>query len=135
MKTRLCAHSCAVLVLTLLAACASAGGMRAEPLDVGVLREFNGDYTTVLRATRNAVASAGLAVDSYEEVNDSTAMIVAKKGNSAWSWGELVRVVVQKSASDRVSVRVLSRRKMATNITAKGDYSNTIFSNIELALR
>jgi len=104
-------------------------------LDVGVLREFNGDYTTVLRATRNAVASAGLAVDSYEEVNDSTAMIVAKKGNSAWSWGELVRVVVQKSASDRVSVRVLSRRKMATNITAKGDYSNTIFSNIELALR
>ena len=134
MKTRLCAHSCAVLVLTLLAACASAGGMRAEPLDVGVVREFNGDYTTVLRATRNAVASAGLAVDSYDEVNDSTAMIVAKKGSSAWSWGELVRVVIQKSG-DRVAVRVLSRRKMATNVTAKGDYSDTIFSNIELALR
>src|SRR6266446_7421214 len=134
MKTRLCANNCAVLALTLLAACASAGGMRAEPLDVGVVREFNGDYTTVLRATRNAVASAGLAVDSYDEVNDSTAMIVAKKGSSAWSWGELVRVVIQKTG-DRVAVRVLSRRKMATNVTAKGDYSDTIFSNIDLALR
>ena len=128
------ARSCALVTLTFLAACASAGGMRAEPLDVGVVREFNGDYPTVLSATRNAVTSAGLAVDSYEEVNDSTAMIVAKKGTSAWSWGELVRVVVQKSASDRTTVRVLSRRRMATNVTAKGDYSDTIFSNIELAL-
>ena len=90
MITRLFAPSRGLVGLaSFLVACASAGGMRAEPLDVGVLREFNGDYTTVLRATRNAVASAGLAVDSYEEVNDSTAMIVAKKGNSAWSWGEL----------------------------------------------
>jgi|SRR5437867_157580 len=136
MTNRFFARRCVLVGLaSFLAACASAGGMRAEPLDVGVLREFNGDYTTVLRATRNAVASAGLAVDSFEEVNDSTAMIVAKKGTSAWSWGELVRVVVQKSASDRVAVRVLSRRKMATNVTAKGNYSDTIFSNIELALR
>jgi hypothetical protein len=124
-----------VALSSFLLACASAGGMREEPLDVGVVREFNGEYTTVLRATRDAVASAGLAVDSYEEVNDSTAMIVAKKGTSAWSWGELVRVVVQKSASDRVAVRVLSRRRMATNVAAKGDYSDTIFSNIALALR
>src|SRR5438128_4953078 len=80
MITRLFAPSRGLVGLaSFLVACASAGGMRAEPLDVGVLREFNGDYTTVLRATRNAVASAGLAVDSFEEVNDSTAMIVAKK--------------------------------------------------------
>ncbi|PYT54329.1 MAG: hypothetical protein DMG46_22140, partial [Acidobacteria bacterium] len=67
MITRLFAPSRGLVGLaSFLVACASAGGMRAEPLDVGVLREFNGDYTTVLRATRNAVASAGLAVDSYE---------------------------------------------------------------------
>src|SRR3989339_1498896 len=114
----------------ILTACASTGGMRVEPLDTGVLREFNGDYATVLRAARNAVTAAGLAIDSYQEVNDSTAVIVAKKEASAWSWGELVRVVVQKSTDDRVGVRVLTRRKLATNITAKGDYSETIFSNI-----
>jgi hypothetical protein len=123
------------ILLVLSTSCATAGGMREEPLDVGVVREFSGDYVTVLRATRNAVMGAGLAIDTYQDVNDSTAMIVAKKGTSAWSWGELVRVVVQRSAVDRVAVRVLSRRRMATNVTAKGDYSETIFSNIELALR
>jgi hypothetical protein len=124
-----------LILLSVATGCATAGGMREEPLDVGVLREFSGDYATVLRATRNAVMSAGLAIDSYQEINDSTAVILAKKGTSAWSWGELVRVVVQRSAGDRVAVRVLSRRRMATNVTAKGDYSETIFSNIDLALR
>src|SRR5262245_55596701 len=100
--------------------------MRVEPLDVGVVREFNSDYTTVLRATRSAITSVGLAVDSDENVNDSTAMIVAKKRISAWSWGELVRVIVQRAAEDRTTVRVLSRRRIATNLTAKGDYSATL---------
>jgi hypothetical protein len=104
-------------------------------LDTGVLREFDGEYATVLSAARNAVTAAGLTIDSYQEVNDSTAMIVAKKGISAWSWGELARVVVQKSGDNRVGVRVLTRRRVATNLTAKGDYSDAIFSNIDLALR
>jgi len=109
--------------------------MRQEALDSGVVREFAGDFPTVLKAARAAVTNAGLAVDSYEQVNDSTAVLVAKKGTSAWSWGELVRVVVQGSSNNKVSVRVLSHRKLATNITAKGDYSDTIFSNIDLALK
>jgi hypothetical protein len=118
-----------------IGACATTGGMRQEPLDAGAAREFTGDFQTVLRAARTAVTNAGLAVDSYDQVNDSTAVLVAKKGTSAWSWGELVRVVVQGSSNNHVSVRVLSHRKLATNITAKGDYSATIFSNIDLALK
>jgi hypothetical protein len=136
MPKRSVALGCALVGLALLSvACASTGGLRTEPLDAGVGREFSGDYAAVLRAAEQAVLGAGLTVDSYEEVNDSTAVIVGKKGMSAWSWGELVRVVVQKSAADRVAVRVFTRRKMATNVTAKGDYSETIFANIELALR
>jgi len=49
-------------------------------LDVGVVREFNSDYTTVLQATRSAITNVGLAIDSDENVNDSTAMIIAKNG-------------------------------------------------------
>ena len=65
-----------------ISACATTGGMRQEPLDAGVVREFTGDFQTVLRAARTAVTNAGLAVDSYDEANDSTAVIVAKKGTS-----------------------------------------------------
>lgn len=135
MMTRVVTFGFAPLAFAFLVGCASAGGMRVEPLDIGVVREFNGEYTTVLRATRSAITGAGLTIDSDENVNDSTAMIVAKKGISAFSWGELVRVIVQKSADDRTAVRVLSRRRMATNLTAKGDYSATIFESIESGLR
>ena len=121
--------------LVILAGCASTASMKQAPLDQGTQREYSGSYTTVLRAARDAVSNSGLAIDSFDEVNDSTAVIVAKKGSSAWSWGELVRVVVQKSTGDRVVVRVTSRRKLATNVTARGDYAETLFSNIALALR
>ena len=109
--------------------------MRARPLDEGVAREFTGDYATVLRAAREAVIGAGLAIDLFDEVNETTAVIVAKKGSSLFSFGELVRVVVEQSANDRVVVRVVSDRKLATNIAARCDYADTIFSNVTLALR
>jgi hypothetical protein len=119
----------------ILSSCATARGLRTESLDLGTVREFSGDYTSILRATRAAVTGAGLAIDSDEQIDASTAMIVAKKGMSRWSWGELVRVVVQKSSNDRVAVRVLSKRRMTTNVTARGDYSDVIFSNIDVTLR
>jgi hypothetical protein len=122
------------MALLLSSSCATAGGLRTESLDVGIVREFGGDYAGVLRATRAAITGAGLAIDSHDQINDTTAMIVAKKGMSAWSWGELVRVVVQELSNDRVAVRVLSKRRMATNVTAKGDYSEAIFSSIEMAV-
>jgi hypothetical protein len=119
----------------LITGCGTTSGIRSQPLDTGEEREFPGDYATVLRATRDAVVNAGLAVDSFEEPSPRTAIIVAKKGVSGWSWGELVRVVVEQRSSQCTAVRVLTRRRVATNIAAKGDYSETIFTNIDLALR
>ena len=124
-----------LLIIVGILGCASTGSMRARPLDEGVAREFTGDYATVLRAAREAVIGAGLAIDLFDEVNETTAVIVAKKGSSLFSFGELVRVVVEQSANDRVVVRVVSDRKLATNIAARGDYADTIFSNVTLALR
>jgi hypothetical protein len=119
----------------LLVACASAGGVRLESLDSGVLREFDSEYAIVLTAARNAVTGVGFTIDSDQEVDDSTAVIVARKGISGWSWGELVRIAVQQSADQRVAVRVLTRRRLATNLTAKGDWSDVIFSHMDAALR
>jgi hypothetical protein len=60
MMTRVVTFGFAPLAFALLVGCASAGGMRVEPLDIGVAREFNGEYTTVLRATRSAITGAAL---------------------------------------------------------------------------
>jgi hypothetical protein len=124
-----------VVVLALAAGCASTGGMVAEPVDVGTKRTFDHGYAEVVDAARAAVTAAGLTVQADSVLNDSTRMIVGTKGMSAFSWGELVRVVVQCTDSSLTNVHVLTRRKMATNITAKGDYSATIFKAIADTLR
>lgn len=124
----------AFLVLVAMG-CASAGGMRSAPLDLGVARTFDASYDRVLRAAREATVASGLAIDSFEQPDSITAVIVAKKGTSAFSWGELVRLVVQEVDSTHALVRVYSKRKLATNVTARGDYSTTIFQNVELSLK
>jgi hypothetical protein len=125
----------ALVAAAAISACASTASIKSEPLDAGVSRTFEGSYDRVLRAARDATVAAGLAIDSYDQVNAATAVIVGKKGASAFSWGELVRVVVQQTDSAHVTVRVYTARRVATNITARGDYSTTIFQNIELGLK
>ena len=46
----------------------------------------------------------------------------------------LVRVTVQQIDNCKTVVSVITKRKLVTNITAKGDYSTSIFKNIELKL-
>ena len=62
-------------------------------------------------------------------------MIIGKKGGSLFSYGELVRVVVEEHGENSTMVYVHTKRKMATNIFAKGDYSKTIFTNMDLQLQ
>jgi hypothetical protein len=133
--SRLLSNAGLALLSVVALGCASAGGMRNAPLDVGTARTFDGAFSRVLRAAREATVASGLAIDSFEQPDSATAVIVSKKGSSAFSWGELVRVVVQRADSAHVVVRVYSKRRMATNITAKGDYSSTIFQNMDLSLR
>jgi len=61
-------------------------------------------------------------------------MIIGKKSMSAWSYGELVRVLVTRKGAQQTEVRVFTKKRVSINPTAKGDYSNSILSNIELKL-
>ncbi len=49
--------------------------------------------------------------------------------------GELVRVVVQQTAPDTIAVRIISKKRMATNVAARGDYSQAILNDMELKLK
>ena len=80
----------AAAIATMLCGCATTGGMRSIDLI-------------------QAITNAGLAIESYEEIDEETTMLIAKKDASFFSWGELVRVVVERASPDKVSVRVLTK--------------------------
>jgi hypothetical protein len=122
-------------IVALLAGCASQAGVESEPLHAGVARSFNANFDKVLTATREAMVDANLQIESANAIDQNTYMIMAKAGTSAFSWGEIVRCVVVRESDTSTTVRVLTKRKGTLNIAAKGDYSQSIHSNIELKLR
>ncbi len=115
--------------------CATIGTMRNASLDEGVPRIFTASFDRVLKATREAVIQSGLQIEEVNQIDNQTWIIIGKKDVSAWSWGELVRVTVQKKSKSETLVRVFTKRRLATNFTAKGDYSRSILSSIDLNLR
>lgn len=88
----------------------------------------------VVPAAQQAVLSAGLDVDQVSQPDSLTWMIIAKKGMSFFSYGELVRVVARQTPEGAVVVRVITKRRLATNITAKGDWSGPIFERLDQIL-
>jgi len=115
--------------------CASTSSIQNAPLHAGISRSFNAGYMQTLKAAREAMVETGLQIETATEVDKNNYMIIGKKGTSAFSWGELVRVVVTRSGPGETTVRVYTKRRIATNLAAKGDYANSILSNIELKLK
>ncbi len=107
--------------------------IRSAPLHSGESRTYEAPYKSMVKYAREAVAEAGLILESSEKVDETTYMIIGKAKTSAWSWGELVRVVLIDNVEE-VTVRVFSKRRIKINLSAKGNYTRTILSNIEAKL-
>jgi hypothetical protein len=122
------------VVVLIAGACASTAGLRSAPLDAGETKFYAAPLAVVGPAARQAVLSAGLDVDTVSTPDSLTWMIIAKKGMSLFSYGELVRVVVAQTPDRAVAVRVYTKRRLATNVTAKGDWSGPIFQQLDLIL-
>ena len=120
-------------VLVILSACATMAGMHTEPIDAGVAKVYATNLTTAIDATRRALAGAALVLEEIEQPDSTTWVFYAKRPSGQFTAGELVRVVVQGSA-DEVTIRVLSKRRSAMNVTAKGDWSDVLFTQLALDL-
>ena len=122
------------VVAVVAGACASTAGLRSAPLDAGETKFYAAPLAVVGPAARQAVLSVGLNVDTVSTPDSLTWMIIAKKGMSFFSYGELVRVVVAQTPDGAVAVRVFTKRRLATNVTAKGDWSGPIFRQLDSTL-
>jgi hypothetical protein len=105
--------------------------IKNAPLHAGESRSFEAPFKDLVKFSREAMVDAGLEMESVEKVDEDTYMLIGKTRASGWSWGELVRVVIlQEEDADKNTVRVYTKRRLGTNATAKGSYTNTILSNI-----
>jgi len=101
------------------------------PLHAGDARTFDQPMKTLIKYARDACTEAGLVLESAERINDESYMILSKAKAAAFSWGEIVRVVLEEKEALKTVVRVYTRKRIGINVTAKASYTNTIFTNIE----
>jgi hypothetical protein len=120
----------------LIMSCATVGGLRNEPLDQGIARRFAVPFDSVMAVVPDAVLAAGLGLEESECYTDSVCVVIGTEGISvgpSGSMGSMARVVVEASGEATI-VRVLSRRRIASQVAAKEDYSPEILSQIAVRL-
>jgi hypothetical protein len=124
-----------IVMLLLVTGCATTSIMRNASIYDGKSKTYNDSFDRVLKAARESVTQSGLEVEEVTQLDHATWSIIGNKGVTGWSWGERVRVIVQKKSEAETLVRVLTKRKHPTNVTATWDFSPEIFSNIESNLQ
>jgi hypothetical protein len=134
-RARLAMTAALMLAFASLTGCRTVSGMRSAELTDGIPRAYVADYADVTEAAYQAVKSLGLTVEEVAQIEPNRWHVIATAGMSAFSWGELVRVSVQRNPAMPVSVWVLTRRRLATNITAKDDYAPEVFQKMDFRLR
>ena len=122
-----------LLVVNFAVAQASINKVKNAPLHAGDSRSFTAPYKDLVRYAKQALTESGFELESSEKVDDDTFMMIGKTRASGFSWGEIVRVVVNREdeSDEKSMVRVYTKKRVGVNVTAKGNFSNTIFTNIE----
>ncbi len=96
----------------------------------GVKQTYSKDYDQVWKASISALNSLGLAIASE---NKSDGYILAQRGMTAFSYGENIAVFVKRRGDKQVSVEVISKKAMTTNVFAP-DWTGDIFNRISAQL-
>jgi hypothetical protein len=121
----------AVLALT---GCASSSDIRNAPIDAGISKDFAAPYSQTKRLALESVQGLNVDVNSAKD-SGNVFSIVFSKPMSAFSWGEVGRIVVLDT-DPQSRVTVFSEKRVKTQITGTDnqEFAQTIFDGIDHAL-
>lgn len=123
----------AVLLVSIfvLVACANMETVTKAPRNEGVSRTYSEDYELVKAAVLGSMQSLNVNIkDTTETPNEFS--VTFTKSISAFSWGEVGRVLVLKNSSGSSEVLVHSEKRSKYQITGadEREFANRIFSGV-----
>ena len=123
-------------VLVLLASCGSTSSVTSKGADAGIVQTYTGDFETIKVAALSGLRNSGVSIS---DTNDSERgyLITFSKSLSAFSWGEVGRVLVVKMADDKTKVSVVTEKRMAMELksSSQADIASFVFNDITQALK
>ena len=105
------------------------------PLNEGIRTSIAANYDAVSSATIAALASLNVTVKSSQERPEGLIILVSKD-LSAFSWGEVGRIFVQKSVGDMTNVYVRWEKRYTVQVTGTDaeEFSAALSKGINTAL-
>jgi len=97
----------------------------------GLQRTYNVEFDRAWEAAIAGVRASGLSLAAE---NKAEGYILAERGPTAFSWGENVAIFTKKVSARQTTVEVVSKKALATNITA-ADWTQDLFNQIDQRLR
>jgi len=119
-----------VLSILVLASCTTLKDAK-EAKGTGVKQTYNKPYELVWDKTLEVVQESKLDLISKDK---EAGNILAQKGMSAFSYGENVAIFLEKKGDSTTVVEVVSKRALATNITAK-NWTSEVFKQLDKKLK
>lgn len=123
------------LTAALLTGCASTDTVRNASVTDARSKSFNAPYERTNSATLKALSAMNVDItESSEDTRGTTYMV--EKALTAFSWGEVGRVLVQKSAASPTTVYVNWEKRARFQITGtdQNEFSDALFVQIDQAL-
>ena len=112
------------------AGCATVESTAAAPTEQAKSFTIPIACASAREALQPALSDLKFEVKTTHDSGDCDRDVVAAKGISAFSWGELVRVTLREGDANSTILAVTTKRRDAINITAKGDWSQEVYAAV-----
>lgn len=132
MKMKLLKTTSILISLLLLFGCANLDTVKNAPTNAGISKVFNDDYELVKAAALASMQNLNINIKETQQTSDGF-VITFTKAISAFSWGEVGRVLVIKKKANSSEVFVHSEKRSKYQITGadERDFALQIFLGID----
>jgi hypothetical protein len=115
-----------------LAACASAATIRQQPTDAGIARSFQAPYEQTKQAVLASLTELKLTPVEREERADGHSILIGRPPHG-FSWGEVGRIFIEKSAEKPTTVRVVYEKRITMQF-ASSNFPRQLFARMDQVL-
>lgn len=129
---RMLRRSLAPLLALALAACATAQTVQEQPIEAGIGRSFQAPYEQTKDAVLTSLTRLKFTPVERQERPDGHTILIGRPPHG-FSWGEVGRIFVEKSADKPTIVRVVYEKRVTMQF-ASSNFPRYLFRNMDEVL-
>lgn len=121
-------------LILVLAACANAATVQQAPADAGVMRSFDATYDQVRAAALGGLTLLRLQPSTQSETTEGHMILVARPPHG-FSWGEVGRILIERSSAPPTTVRVLYEKRLTVQFAgSQSAFARNLFAKMDEVL-